>query len=77
MNNVSTPMIVWFAIASIAAFMLVARLTMTFINRKKSRMQLRHIIARHHIIEIGDVHDEFYVPGDEVLRKLQEYDADL
>ncbi len=70
-------MIVWFAIASIAAFMLVARLTMTFINRKKSRMQLRHIIARHHIIEIGDVHDEFYVPGDEVLRKLQEYDADL
>lgn len=70
-------MIVWFAIASIAAFMLVARLTMTFINRKKSRMHLRHIIARHHIIEIGDVHDEFYVPGDEVLRKLQEYDADL
>lgn len=70
-------MIVWFAIASIAAFMLVAWLTMTFINRKKSRMQLRHIIARHHIIEIGDVHDEFYVPGDEVLRKLQEYDADL
>lgn len=70
-------MIVWFAIASIAAFMLVARLTMTFINRKKSRMQLRHIIATHHIIEIGDVHDEFYVPGDEVLRKLQEYDADL
>lgn len=70
-------MIVWFAIASIAAFMLVARLTMTFINRKKSRMQLRHIKARHHIIEIGDVHDEFYVPGDEVLRKLQEYDADL
>ena len=77
MNNVSVPMIVWFAIASIAALMLVIRLAMTFINSKKRRLQLRHIIAKHHIIEIGDVHDEFYVPGDEVLRNLQEYDSDL
>lgn len=77
MNNVSVPMIVWFAIASIAVLMLVIRLAMTFINSKKRRLHLRHIIAKHHIIEIGDVHDEFYVPGDEVLRKLQEYDSDL
>lgn len=36
-------MIVWFAIASIAALMLVIRLAMTFINSKKRRLQLRHI----------------------------------
>lgn len=70
MNN-TTPMIIWCVIASVAALLLVLRPIMSLMHGRLRRVHL------HHFIEFGDAHDEFYVPGDEVLHKLQEYDPDL
>lgn len=55
----TAPILSWLLIVGLLAVFLLARSYFVNKNRRK------HSTSRHHLVEMGDEMEEFYLPGDE------------
>lgn len=66
----NTPLIAWVCIAAAIALLILTHIIKTTCHHSVRR-------HRHHFIEIGSEREEFFVPGDPIVRNDHERDNNL